>query len=175
MRFALLLIAVVMVLIVGLAFYEPTDVTIERTIRISSQQSVVFDDIKNFNHWNKWNTFLDSDSSTKISFGGVSGLKQSSLVWQGDDSKTGSGIITCTDVSENTFSYSFSVTSPGKLEGDGTISVYDSSGQSFVTWQFHKHFPFLENASLIVFDFEKYFAPDMEKSLKKLKGLCEND
>lgn len=175
MRFALLLIAGVIVLIVSLALYEPTDVTVERTIRVNNEQSAVFDHIKHFNKWRSWNSFLDSDSSATVTFGGVSGQKQSFLKWQGDDNKTGSGIVSCTDVSGNTIKYSFSVTSPGSFEGDGTISAVDSAAYTIVTWQFHKHFPFLENASLIVYDLQKYFAPDMEKSLEKLKNICEND
>ncbi len=162
-----------MALILALSFYEPQDVSFTRSVAIHAPTSMVFEEIRNFDHWNNWNTFLHNDSLTEITYAGQSGAVGSKYKWHGDERRTGTGSLTCTDVTKNTFSYMFEVTEPGEFVGDGTFRLSDSTDFTIVSWTFHKHFPFLANATLIVFDLEKYFADDFNKSLENLKSLTE--
>jgi hypothetical protein len=174
-RFSFWLIFIIGALVLALAFYEPNDVTVTRSTWIHAQKEPVFDQIVHFNNWANWSNLLAGDTSVKITIAGTSGQPGSSLDWKGDEGITGEGVIKNEGLEGSAMRYSFVVTVPASLIGDGVISAKDSGDYTKVTWTFHKNFPFLANAALVVFDLDKYMGGDIEKSLAGLKKYIETD
>jgi effector-binding domain-containing protein len=172
-RFSFWLIFIISALILALAFIEPKDAYVTRTVVINAPKRPLFEQLVQFPNWNNWSTLLSVDTTASITYTGAQGQPGSTLDWKGDDGKIGSGTIRNEGVDSTTLHYSFTVTKPASWEADGTISVTDTGDYAKVTWTFHKHFPFLANAILIVFDLEKYMGTDMERSLSNLKRYIE--
>ncbi len=175
LRFTIMLVLIAAAGVLILAFLEPHDVTVTRSVTIRSNRETTFAQIKNLTNWQHWSTLLENDTSLKITYNGNAGEAGSTLEWKGDHGITGEGIIKNTGIDKTKMSYSFSVTKPGTMEADGVFSVTDTGEMVKVTWTFHKHFPFPANAALIVFDLERYMGGDMMHSLAKLKEYVERD
>ncbi len=174
-RFSFWLVFFIALLILGLAFYEPNDVTVSRSLVIKAPKEAIFAQIVQFPNWPKWSTLPGFDTSVKITYSGVTGQPGSTLTWKGDEGTTGEGEIKNMGIEGTLMRYSFTVTMPGEMLADGTIAATDTGEFTKVTWTFHKHFPFLANAVLVVFDLDKYMGGDFEKSLANLKKFVETD
>jgi hypothetical protein len=173
LRFLFLLIFVIAAAILILAFIEPREITITRREIIQAPANTVFSHITDFTKWNAWSSMLQHDSAAKITISGNIGEAGSSLAWVGDDGKIGTGVIKNEGVDSNTMKYTFTVTRPGEMAADGTISARDSGLYTIVTWKFHKSFAFLANAALVIVDMDKYIGGDLESSLGNLKTYIE--
>jgi effector-binding domain-containing protein len=174
-RFSLMLIAIVALLVLGLAIYEPNDVTVSRTTLIKAPSAAIIYQIARFSNWHKWSTLPGNDTSARITLEGTDGDAGSKLNWIGDDGTIGAGHFSITDVNDTMMRYTFNVVKPGTLIADGYISAIDTDDYTRVTWTFHKHFDFFENAVLVVFNLDKYMGGDFEKSLANLKKLIESE
>ena len=174
-RFTILLLLIAAMGVLILAFVEPHDVTVTRSVTIRSTRETTFAQIKNLSNWDHWSTLLVNDTSVRIVYAGNPGEEGSTLEWQGDPGITGEGVIKNTGVNKTTMNYTFSVTKPGTMEADGIFSVTDTGELVTVRWTFHKHFPFPTNAALIIFDLERYMGGDMTNSLQRLKDYVEKD
>jgi hypothetical protein len=174
-RFSIFLIFIIAGMVLVLAFIEPNDVTVSRSILIKAPKESIFEQIVTFQKWEKWSTLFSNDSSVKLSYNGASGQAGSSLEWKGDEGSTGEGIIKNNGIDGSSMRYSFTVTKPAELLADGIISAKDTGEYTKVTWTFHKHFPFLANAILVVFDLDKYMGGDFERSLANLKKYVESE
>jgi hypothetical protein len=174
-RFSIFLILIVAALVLTLAIVEPNDVTVSRSIVIRASKETVYEQISKFKNWQNWSTLLQNDTSAKITYKGTDGLPGSTLEWAGDDGISGTGVIKNVSLEENLLHYTFTVSKPASMDADGILSVKDTGDYTKVTWTFHKHFPFIANAMLIVFDLDKYMGGDFERSLQKLRSYVETD
>lgn len=173
LRSAIIVILVGAVALLATAWFQPRDITILRNEVIKSPSLNVFQSVGDLSQWSYWCAMLGTDSSVKFSHTGATGVAGSTLTWVGDDGKTGSGVIGNTGVERTTLHYTFTVTSPGDMRADGTISARDSAGYTVLTWSFHKHFDFPANFALLVVDFDRYIGGDMKTSLARLKEMVE--
>ncbi|GAA4467192.1 hypothetical protein GCM10023093_22630 [Nemorincola caseinilytica] len=173
LRFSFWLIFIIGVLLLGLAFLEPRDVTVTRTVVIQAPAKVVFDNVVDFTRWPAWNAMFRTDSAAKINYSGTMGQPGSILAWIGDDGKIGAGLIRNEGVEGTMMRYTFTVSRPAEMLADGYISAKDSGLYTIVTWTFHKHFEFLANATLVVLDLDRYIGGDLENSLANLKTYIE--
>ncbi len=160
-------------MVLALAFIEPRDAYVTRSVLINAPAKPLFNQLVQFPNWANWSTLLNADSTASITYSGTQGQPGSTLDWKGDDGKIGAGTIRNEGVDSATLHYSFTVTRPASWEADGTMSVTDTGDYSKVTWTFHKHFGFLANAVLVVFDLDKFMGADMERSLGNLKRYIE--
>jgi len=174
-RFSFWLIFLVGALILVLAFTEPNDVTVTRSITIKAPRGAVFQQLTNFSNWQQWCTLFRNDTSAKITYSGSPGQAGSAMEWKGDEGNIGEGIIKNEAMDSTSMHYTFVVTKPGSMNADGVLAVKDSGDYTKVSWTFHKHFPFLANAVLVVFDLDKYMGGDFERSLANLKKYIETD
>lgn len=172
-RFSFWLIFIVAALVLTLALIEPKDIYVTRSIVINAPRKPLFEQVVQFPNWGNWSALLSADTSATISYTGTQGQPGSTLEWKGDDGKIGAGMIRNEGIDSSVMRYSFHVTRPGTMDADGTISVTDTGDNSKVTWVFHKHFPFLANAVLVVFDLDKFMGSDIERSLANLKQYIE--
>lgn len=172
-RFAVLLILLVIALVVGLGYYEPNDVTVTRKVVVQAPANAVYERILHFGEWEKWCTLFNADTAVKITIAGEDTQPGSMLQWKGDDGATGSGYIKNTATAPNKLSYEFKLEQPGEMDADGYIGAKDSGEYAVVTWTFHKHFSFPANASLVLWDLDKYMGGELEKALNSLKTYME--
>lgn len=171
-RFSLVLILIVIAFVLVLAFVEPNDVTVSRSVVIRAAKEPVFEQIVKFTNWNNWYILHERDTTVKITCTG-SGEQGSTYHWAGDEHLTGEGEIRNEGIDSSTMHYTFMLTRPGEMKGDGIISAIDTAGLTKVTWTFHKHFTFPGNAVLIVFNLDKYIGGDFDAALGNLKKYVE--
>ena len=175
LRFSFWLILLITAFILILAFIEPRDVTITRSILIRAPKEPVFAQIVNFRNWDNWNIIVRRDSGVHVTFSGQDGTPGSTYHWAGDEHVTGEGEMKNTAVEGTTMHYTFTVVKPGEMLADCAISARDTAGLTRVTWTFHKHFAFIANAALIVFDLDKYIGGDFDAALANLKQYVEKN
>lgn len=172
-RFNLWLLLIVAAIILTLAVVQPNDVVVKRSVLINVPKETIITEVANLKNWTKWSALLSTDSTIAITYTGTDGTPSSGLQWKGDEGVSGSGTIKNEGVDGNTMKYSFNVTEPAEMVADGAITVTDTADMVQVTWTFHKHFPFLANAALVLFDLDKYMGADLERSLEQLKKHME--
>ena len=168
-RFNLWLLLIVAAIILTLAVVQPNDVVVKRSVLIKAPKELVFEQVSKLKNWANWSTILSNDSTILVTYSGTDGTSGSALQWKGDEGVSGSGTIKNDGVEGTTMKYSFNVTEPAEMIADGAIIVADTADMVKVTWTFHKHFPFLANAALVLFDLDKYMGADLEQSLSNLK------
>ena len=174
-RFSILLILLVLAGILILAFVEPNDVTVTRRIVINTPKEPVFEQIVNFRNWPNWGIVHQRDTAVKVTYSGTDGQQGAIYHWAGDEHITGEGEMKNEGVEGTTMKYTFTLTKPGEMLADGTITAKDTGDNTVVIWTFHKHFPFLANAALVVFDLDKYIGGDFETALAALKLHVEKN
>lgn len=172
-RFSFILILLVIVATLVLGYILPREAVVSRTIYIRAGKASVQHRVSDFRQWQSWCTLFSSDTAVQFNYDGPDGMAGSSMVWHGQDGRTGSGTVTNEGVDDSSLKYSFHVTSPGEFLATGEITTSDTAYFSKVTWTFRKQFPYPFNAVLVIFDLEKYMAGDMERSLSNLKKVSE--
>jgi hypothetical protein len=165
-------LAAILVCIVG--YYQPQDVTVQKTILIQAPKEQVMAEIKYFKNWQHWNPWQQLDSNMLITYKGTDGDTGSSLHWIGDVRKVGSVHITNTRIDAQKMYFSFELIKPEYKAYQGSLAVYDSLTQTTVTFQFGEHYDYPWNAMLIFANLDKFYGKDLTKALENMKDYTEH-
>lgn len=174
-RFFLGLIGVVAILVFALALYEPTDITITRSILIKAPKQMVFDQFVQFKNWPHWSPWNRLDSSMKTTYYGTDGMPGSGYKWVGDENKVGSGEMKNDGVQGTSMDYELHIFKPMAMDATGTIKVVDTTnGMVKASWSLKKYTPMPFNAMCMFVDFDKILGKDFEDGLNNLKNYIDS-
>lgn len=183
MRFLKRLVVFVLVLIValiGAAFFLPGSAHVERSITIARPASVVFAVLNSYRRFNDWSPWAAKDPNAHYTISGpVAGVgaKQS---WQGDPKTVGSGSQEITESKPNeSVTTALDFGDMGKARARFVLSP-DGKGTR-VKWTLDTEAPLAPDGKLIRnaigrymgFFMDRMVGPDYQTGLAKLKTLVE--
>jgi uncharacterized membrane protein len=168
----LLLIGAVIAVIWLIGSLLPRSFSISQSIRIDAPASEVFSQVNNLHRWLKWSPWsTEILGSDKIHVGEPSQGKGAKMSW---DDPRGPGKLWLTEsVRPERIGYEFDM---GSFQGiRGEFAFVETNGDTKLTWTcagrlpggpFYGFFGFMVHGGL---------KQQFQKSLEKLKALCEND
>lgn len=169
-----IIIAVLVVAVVVLGLIAPKDYTVKRSITINAPQNVVYDNIRLFENFNKWEPWGKYDEGkTKVTLEGTDGTVGAKRSWEGP--KTGSGSMTIAKLEENkSVTWDLAFLKPFESHSNVQVVVTPAEGgQQQVDWNMNGKMPFPFNAMGLFMNMDKTMGKDFEDGLKGLKSVSE--
>ncbi len=174
LRFLVIFIVLVLVILLGLALYEPQDVLVTRSVLIKAPKEAVFEQMVKFRNWTNWSPWYLMDTSMKMTYSGTDGTTGSAYQWKGQENKTGAGSMTNTGVEGTSMNFDVVFTAPRDGKAKGMLSAKDSLGMTKATWSFSMHMDFPFNAMEAFLNMDKMLGGDFETGLATMKKYVES-
>lgn len=168
---AIVLIVLVAVLgVVGL--FLPSEVNVERHVRIDAPPAEVYAVVSDFSHFNAWSPWHAMDPDATYTMSGTPGTVGSRMTWASDKPEVGAGSQTVT-----------ALTPPQRVEvaldfgEQGAAESYyrltPADGGTDLTWGFDVDLggnPYMHYFALVM---DSMLGPDYERGLEELKRYIE--
>lgn len=120
----LLILAIIIVLVLVIGFFLPSQYHVERSATMNAPQSVVYDQVNNLRNWPKWSPWHKLDPNMQITYNGPESGKGASYTWKGN-SDVRSGTLTIVDA-----------VAPTMIKDEMRFEGFDQPG--YVTYKFDK-------------------------------------
>jgi hypothetical protein len=173
-RFLGILVLILILVVVVMGLIAPKDVTIERSVVIKGNPSVVKEQMFMYKNFNNWNPFDDEDPNVKSEVIGEEGTPGSKYTWDGND-KVGKGEMITKEVTANEKKYTTHFIEPMEGKSDGWYRVEDlGNGETKATWGFTMHSSFPMNGISMMMGMEKMLTASFDKGLNSLKEYVES-
>lgn len=168
-----IIIAVLVVIIVVLGLVAPKDYTVKRSITINAPQDVVYNNIRLFENFNKWEPWSKYDEGkTEVKLEGTDGTVGAKRSWKGP--KTGTGSMTIAALEENkSVTWDLAFMEPFESHSNVQVNVTPAEGGQQVDWIMNGKMPFPFNAMGLFMNMDKTMGKDFEDGLANLKTVSE--
>lgn len=170
LKYALLVIGIVIVMVLIAALFIPNEYQVSRTVSINAPESVVMDQVKSLKKMNEWSPFTERDPDMQIIYGGTEGQVGSSSTWKSEE--MGEGSQTITKLTDDRVETELNFKKP--MEGHA-ISYFQTAAEGKMvkaTWGMEGRNPYPFNIMCLFM--ENMIGKDYEKGLAKLKARCES-
>ncbi|MFK7834141.1 MAG: SRPBCC family protein [Winogradskyella sp.] len=171
-KYILLLLLIVTI---GLSIYiavQPNSFEVTRTKTINAPQSVVYNNVIDFKHWESWSSLKEYDSETNITLGEQTKGTDASYTWENKD-----GVGRMTTLSTQPMN---SITQEMQFEEFPTSDVNwtfasNTNGTTDVTWTISsKDLPFqFKMISAFMGGMEPQIGPRLQRELVKLDSVLQ--
>lgn len=171
--FMSVVLAIFIVAVLVLAFIEPTDATVSRSIVIKAPKEAVFEQMVSFRNHVHWSPWYKMDSGNmKFSYFGTDGQPGSGYHWVGSD-KTGEGEMKCTAINGTEMLFDMHVIKPYEADAHLSLKAIDTAGMTKAVMSITMHTPFPWNAMCAFMDQDKVLGGDFELGLRYMKEDVE--
>ena len=133
MRLILGLLALALIL-VGVAFALPSQVTVARSIVINAPEGAVFPYVVNLHKFNDWSPWAARDPQLSVKYSGPESGKGAHTEWVSSKKEIGTGLMEITEADPNR--HAELVASFNDLEGTTFYDIAPAGSGSKVTWGF---------------------------------------
>lgn len=176
MKYLKILLAIVAALILAVMVYAltlPSDIAIERSIKINVPQTFAYDYLYNLKNWEEWTVWKEYDSTLVYTYDGKTEGKGAKQTWNGDHTKPAS----------LTF---IGVKPPEKIDFELTWNDGETSFSGFIKskrieeesteikWVHYKNIGWNPFMKLLGSMLENVMGPNFENSLNNLKKKLEH-
>jgi polyketide cyclase/dehydrase/lipid transport protein len=133
MRLILGLLALALIL-VGVAFALPSQVTVARSIVINAPEGAVFPYVTNLHKFADWSPWAARDPQLRVTYSGPESGKGAHTEWQSSQKSIGTGLMEITEADPNR--HAELVVNLNGLEGTTFYDIAPAGSGSKVTWGF---------------------------------------
>jgi effector-binding domain-containing protein len=142
---------------------------VEKSIEINTSPTLVFEQINNFKNWEKWDPWLQEDSTMKLEYNAIISGVGATKKWTSENSS--SGEMKITESSYIDF-IKFEISIENWNSFKGIISLKASENGVIVSWKDSGDLDFLMRVMGPLLN--KMIGKDLDKGLKNLKQVCES-
>ena len=167
------IILVIAVVIMGMS--ADSEYRVERTVNIDACYGDVYAKISDFHSWNEWGPWAKNDPDCKYTYeGNVAEVGMKSM-WFGDPELTGSGSMTCTEISDAGIIFDLDFLTPHESSSKGSMMMEKTDDGINVTWTSYGEFNgLMEKIFMGVFmDLDEMMGPMFEQGLGDMKIAAE--
>lgn len=162
-------IAIMLLIVVGLALPRQTLVTVES--QIDAHPATVFALVNDFRRVTVWSPWIDTDPNVQISYSGAPRGVGATMTWS--STNIGSGTQTITE--SRPFEHVASVTNPGEpAQARSWIGLQGGDGTTMTTWGFETDHGYNLVARYFSLVLRNVVRRDYENGLGRLKELAES-
>ena len=175
MKYALIIILIVIAVPLILALFGKDDYTTEREVIINKPKQDVFNyilQLKNQVYYSKW---VMADPNAKLTFTGTDGTVGFNFAWDSDNKDVGKGDQTITKIMEGEridlgihFIKPFEGTSEAYFKTEAI-----GPNQTKVVWGFHGNMKYFMKVVSVFFSMDKMIGKDLATGLDNLKKVME--
>lgn len=171
-----LLIAVLSLVVIYfiLALFAPSNYKVTRTMDINAPATIVFDQISNFQNWEKWSPWAEKDSSVKNTYEGDMGKVNSKMSWVGNEELSGTGSMTISGLEMNkSVNYDLAFEIPYEMSSKGGMILEEKEGKTSMTWYDEGDIPFLMRPMMLFMDLDAQIGPDFERGMTRIDSVAQ--
>ena len=170
-RLLYVLLAVVL-LLVGVAYLLPAEVTAQRSIVSQRPPATVFTVLASMNRFNDWSPWYPRDPNASYTWIGPSYGEGAGIHWKGNQD-VGEGTQTITAIEPySRIDVSLDFGAEGPAEAGYRLRAVD--GGTEVTWVFHSDLGMNPVGRYFGLLIDRFLGPDYEQGLAQLKSLVED-
>lgn len=178
MKFLKGLLVVVVILVIAIVIMgvsADSEYRVERTVKIDACYGDIYTKIADFHSWNEWSPWAKNDPGCEYSYEGEMAAIGMKSIWNGDPDVTGSGSMTCTEISEAGIVFDLDFITPHESSSTGSMTMEKVDDGIIVTWTSYGEFNgLMEKIFMGVFmDMDEMMGPMFEQGLGDLKILAE--
>ena len=175
LRKIVLIVVGILVILVLVGFLLPSELSIQKSIRIATSEEVLFRKVSNMRNYNDWSPWFKQDPEAEYVFEGPEeGGPGSEIRWKGEVTKEGKMMITRTVPYDSVFMEIYF----GKdLKESASSNFYLSEvtpDSVEISWAFHMDMGAGPIGRYIGFFMKKEMATQYEIGLKELKSITES-
>jgi effector-binding domain-containing protein len=169
---ALIAIVILLILAVGVGFFLPSAVHVERSITIDASKTTVYTLLNRYDTFNEWSPWHKRDPNTEYRFEGPDVGVGSKMYWTSEVREVGSGF------QEITSSEPYSLIQVHLDFGDqgtaeGFYRIEPDEDQVQLTWGFDTEFGFDLIGRFFGFFIDSWVGRDFEEGLRSFKEFAE--
>lgn len=161
----------IVLLLVIVGFFLPSEYHAERSITIQAPVATVFDLVNNLENWKNWSPWQQDDPTLKVAYGEKTAGVGASYSWVSENS--GQGTLTIEKSIENqTIETDLDFKSEGEAKGRWT---FEQTGEGVkVTWEIHGDAGYNLINRYFGLMIDTFVGPYFEKGLANLKKVAES-
>lgn len=168
----LLFVLVLALLALGVGFFLPSSVHMERSTEIAASPKVVFEQINSFKNFNQWSPWAKLDTATTYTFEGPESGVGAKMTWDSENPNVGKGsqeIIVSTPYEEITNQMIFGDFEPASA----SFILSETDNGTNVVWTYDQDMGLNIIGRYFGLMMDKMLGPDYESGLASLKEMIE--
>lgn len=166
-------VAVILVLILGLAATKPDTFAVQRTATIKAPPEKIMPLVSDFHNWPAWSPWEKLDPNMQRTLTGAPNGKGAIYDWQGN-SDVGRGRMEITDYAAPTsVTIKLDFMEPMAMSNMTQFVLTPQGDSTTVTWNMNGPMPFISKIMSVFVSMDKMVGKDFEKGLAQLKAAAE--
>jgi len=165
-----LAIAGIILLLVIVGLFLPSEYALERSITIQAPIDAVFAQVNDLRNWEKWGPWQEEDPTTKITYGDSTIGVGASYSWTSEKSGDGSLVIV-ESVQNQSITTDLDFGTEGKAQGHWTFEQTDDGVR--VTWGMHGDSGYNLIGRYFGMMMDTMVGPYFDKGLANMKEIAE--
>jgi hypothetical protein len=162
----------VVALLLGAAWFLPSEYTVMRQVRIMAPRETVFLKVADYASWKEWSPWYEREPAAQVDFIGVPGLPGYTMTWNGKEIGEGALLLQELDAPSRMVSTLSFVKPKMAPATDQWAFVAINESETSVTWTNQGTLSWPANRFIGLF-LNRMLGTEMERGLSKLKQISE--
>lgn len=172
-KIILLVLAAIVVVVLVLATFQPSEFRVTRSATLVAPASAVFAEINDFHRWQNWSPWEKMDPNLKRTFEGPTSGIGSIYSWEGNK-KVGSGRMTiAASLPAELIRIRLEFLKPWESNCVAEFTFVPEGGGTVVAWTMSGPNSFVSKLINVFMSMDKMIGRDFEKGLGNLKSTLE--
>jgi uncharacterized protein YndB with AHSA1/START domain len=165
-------LAVILVIILGLAATKPNEFAVTREITIKAPPEKIVPLIADFHNWTHWSPWEHLDPGMVRTIEGPASGKGAIYSWKGNSS-VGQGRMEVLDVTPSKVLIKLDFMDPVESNNLADFTLTPADGGTKVSWKMTGPLPFISKIMNVFVTMDKMIGPDFERGRKQMKAAAE--
>ena len=171
--YALIALALIVAALLVLIARQPDSFRVERSISVAAPPEVVFAQVNDFRHWQRWSPWAKRDPLMQTRYEGPSAGVGAVYRWAGNQ-EVGEGSTTIVESRPGeSIRIQLVFLKPFQAHNDVLFSFTPEGEGTRVSWSMSGRKDFLTKAMHLLMDMDKMVGGDFEQGLAQLKAVAE--
>ncbi len=169
----LIVIAILILAILGVASTQPDDFKVERSISINAPVDIVFNQINDFHNWQAWSPWAKLDPQAKNTHEGAPAGNGAMFSWDGNKD-VGAGKMTIVESNPHSIiRIKLDFEKPMKSTSDTVFNFQHQNDNTVVTWTMTGKNSFIGRLMCLFMSMDKMVGGQFERGLLDIKAISE--
>lgn len=172
LKVGLLVLAVAVVAVLGLASTKPDTFSVQRSASIKAPPERISAVLSDLRGWQAWSPFEKMDPAMQRNFSGAEKGKGAVYAWSGN-SEAGAGRMQVTEASASRVALDLDFTKPMEGHNKVVFTLAPKDGATEVTWAMSGPSPYISKVIQVFCDMDAMIGKYFEEGLGNLKAVAE--
>ena len=166
-------LAVVIVLVLVVSFFLPSEVHVERSTSIDAPAEAIFTQVNELQNWKNWSPWSEMDAEMVMGYSMPSNGAGAYYTWESENDKVGNGkLMIVESIPNESIKTSLDFDEEGTGQGAWVFTANENGGTD-VTWSMDTDMGNNPMGKIFGLMMDKMVGPMFEKGLMNIKNLTE--